>query len=82
MDGLRHILQLIESTGGEGTRTTDDDSALILMLMELKDGSGLTDGPVLAGGSGSKAAATLTGGAVLKDGAVKDFPGRGSDRRR
>jgi two-component system, chemotaxis family, sensor kinase CheA len=64
MDGLRHILKLIEDTGGEGTRTTDDDAELILMLTELKDRSVLTDG------------------SVLKDGAVKDFPGgAGSDRR-
>jgi two-component system, chemotaxis family, sensor kinase CheA len=39
MDGLRHILKLIEDTGGEGARTTDDDAALIAMLVELKSGS-------------------------------------------
>ena len=39
MDGLRHILKLIEDTGGEGTRTTDDDAGLIAMLTELKYGS-------------------------------------------
>jgi two-component system, chemotaxis family, sensor kinase CheA len=40
MDGLRHILKLIEDTGGEGTRTTDDDAGLIAILTELKDGPG------------------------------------------
>jgi two-component system chemotaxis sensor kinase CheA len=35
MDGLRAILQLIEQTGGEGTRTGDDDDSLIVELAEL-----------------------------------------------
>ena len=39
LDGLRHILKLIEDTGGEGTRTTDDDAGLIAMLTELNSGS-------------------------------------------
>ncbi len=76
LDGLRHILQLIEATGGEGTRTTDDDAALIVVLTELKDRSGSMGGAV------SKGASASTGGAGLKSGAVKDFPGgAGSDRR-
>jgi two-component system chemotaxis sensor kinase CheA len=35
MDGLRNILKLIEDTGGEGTRASDDDSALIGLLGAL-----------------------------------------------
>lgn len=37
LDGLRAILQLIEETGGEGTRSGDEDSALIAELAELND---------------------------------------------
>ena len=37
MDGLRGILQTIEATGTEGERTSDNDSALIARLMELRD---------------------------------------------
>jgi len=43
MDGLRGIIQLIEETGGEGTRAGDDDSTLITELGELND----EDAPVL-----------------------------------
>ena len=65
MDGLRHILKLIEDTGGEGTRTTDDDAGLIAMLTELKDRSGLQDGSglkdnsahVAPGGTGARESA-------------------------
>ncbi len=35
LDGLRAILTLIEETGGEGTRTTDEDSGLIAELAKL-----------------------------------------------
>lgn len=35
MDGLRAILNLIEETGGEGTRAGDEDSELIAELAEL-----------------------------------------------
>lgn len=35
LDGLRAILALIEETGGEGTRSGDEDSALIAELAEL-----------------------------------------------
>src|ERR1700750_2403041 len=35
LDGLRAILMLIEETGGEGTRTTDEDSELIAELAKL-----------------------------------------------
>jgi two-component system, chemotaxis family, sensor kinase CheA len=35
MDGLRAILALIEETGGEGTRSSDEDSALIAELALL-----------------------------------------------
>ena len=35
MDGLRKILILIESTGGEGTRASDDDGSLIALLDDL-----------------------------------------------
>lgn len=35
MDGLRGILTLIEETGGEGTRASDEDSELIAELDEL-----------------------------------------------
>ncbi len=37
MDGLRRILTLIESTGGEGTRASDDDSRLIGLLVALNE---------------------------------------------
>jgi two-component system, chemotaxis family, sensor kinase CheA len=36
MDGLRAILQLIETKGSEGLRSTDDDHELIAHLAELK----------------------------------------------
>jgi len=35
LDGLRAILALIEATGGEGTRASDEDSGLIAELAEL-----------------------------------------------
>lgn len=35
MDGLREILRLIEMTGKEGTRTTDDDTELIELMHRL-----------------------------------------------
>ena len=35
MDGLREILRLIEQTGKEGTRATDEDSELIALMMKL-----------------------------------------------
>jgi len=38
LDGLRKILQLIETTGTEGLRSTDDDCELIALLAELKLG--------------------------------------------
>jgi len=38
MDGLRTILRLIEATGGEGLRSSDDDHELIARLGELKLG--------------------------------------------
>jgi two-component system chemotaxis sensor kinase CheA len=37
LDGLRAILQTIETTGTEGERTSDNDSALIARLLELRD---------------------------------------------
>jgi two-component system chemotaxis sensor kinase CheA len=37
MDGLRSILQTIETTGTEGERTADNDNALIARLLELRD---------------------------------------------
>jgi two-component system, chemotaxis family, sensor kinase CheA len=40
MDGLRAILQLIEATGSEGLRLSDDDHELIVRLGELKAGGG------------------------------------------
>jgi two-component system chemotaxis sensor kinase CheA len=40
MDGLRTILRLIEATGTEGVRSTDDDHELIALLAELKAGDG------------------------------------------
>lgn len=40
MDGLRRILRLIEATGTEGLRSTDDDCELIALLAKLKAGSG------------------------------------------
>lgn len=41
MDGLGNILRLIETTGAEGVRSTDDDDALIAHLAELKSGSAM-----------------------------------------
>jgi two-component system chemotaxis sensor kinase CheA len=38
MDGLRRILQTIETTGAEGERTTDNDDSLIELLLRLKAG--------------------------------------------
>jgi two-component system, chemotaxis family, sensor kinase CheA len=40
MDGLRTILRLIEATGTEGVRATEDDHELIALLMKLKAGDG------------------------------------------
>jgi two-component system, chemotaxis family, sensor kinase CheA len=40
MDGLRAILRLIEATGSEGLRLSDDDQELIAQLGELKLGGG------------------------------------------
>jgi two-component system chemotaxis sensor kinase CheA len=37
LDGLRAILVLIEETGGEGTRASDEDSVLIAELAKLND---------------------------------------------
>jgi two-component system chemotaxis sensor kinase CheA len=42
MDGLRAILHLIETTGTEGARSTDDDRELIALMVELKAGSTVT----------------------------------------
>ncbi len=39
MDGLREVLRVIERTGGEGQRSTDDDGALLALLAELGAGS-------------------------------------------
>lgn len=39
MDGLRAILHLIETTGIEGARSTDDDRELIALMVDLKAGS-------------------------------------------
>jgi two-component system chemotaxis sensor kinase CheA len=36
MDGLRAVLHLIETTGTEGVRSTDDDCDLIALLLELR----------------------------------------------
>jgi two-component system chemotaxis sensor kinase CheA len=36
MDGLKKILRLIEATGSEGLRASDDDSALIAVLADLR----------------------------------------------
>ena len=36
LDGLRGILRLIETSGSEGLRSTDDDRALIALLRKLK----------------------------------------------
>lgn len=44
MDGLREILGLIETTGKEGVRTTDEDSGLIALMSELNEGR--TPGPL------------------------------------
>lgn len=38
LDGLRRILRLIETTGIEGERSTDDDSGLIALLAKLRAG--------------------------------------------
>jgi two-component system, chemotaxis family, sensor kinase CheA len=38
MDGLRAILRLIEATGSEGLRASDDDHELIALLVELRGG--------------------------------------------
>ncbi len=40
MDGLRAILRLIERTGKEGTRASDEDSALIARMQALNQASG------------------------------------------
>jgi len=46
LDGLRAILQLIEESGTEGTRASDDDSELIAHLAELNSEDPLhTDAP-------------------------------------
>ena len=47
MDGLREILRLIETTGKEGLRSTDDDSELVA-LMEYLNRSGDDDGEAAA----------------------------------
>ncbi|HEX7159311.1 MAG TPA: chemotaxis protein CheA [Edaphobacter sp.] len=39
LDGLRAILSLIEETGGEGMRSSDEDSALIAEMERLNGGS-------------------------------------------
>ena len=38
MDGLRVILRLIEQTGKEGTRASDEDGELIALMLELNEG--------------------------------------------
>jgi two-component system chemotaxis sensor kinase CheA len=38
LDGLRQVLGLIEKTGGEGTRSGDQDSELIAVLEEIREG--------------------------------------------
>ncbi len=40
MDGLRHILNLIDMTGDEGKRVDDDDADLILALRSLQEDGG------------------------------------------
>jgi two-component system chemotaxis sensor kinase CheA len=43
MDGLRTIVMLIEDTGGEGTRVSDEDNALIAELRMLNGQKGAAD---------------------------------------
>jgi two-component system chemotaxis sensor kinase CheA len=40
LDGLRKVLRLIETTGTEGERSSDDDGELIALLVELNSGRG------------------------------------------
>ena len=42
MDGLRAILRLIEATGSEGLRSSDDDGELIGQLADLRVGTNAT----------------------------------------
>lgn len=46
MDGLREILRLIEITGKEGVRVTDDDTDLIALMEELNRTDDDGDAPV------------------------------------
>jgi two-component system chemotaxis sensor kinase CheA len=69
MDGLRAILILIEETGGEGARFSDEDGELIAELAALKGGAAWAAGlpermrPVAEpAAAGSAASAASTGG--------------------
>jgi two-component system chemotaxis sensor kinase CheA len=62
VDGIGTILHLIESTGIEGDRCTDDDTRLIELLTRLKVGNGEL---------------TATGMATSQDGGLENHVGRG-----
>jgi two-component system chemotaxis sensor kinase CheA len=48
LDSLRAILQIVEQTGGEGHRRTDEDSATVSRLMELNDAGRVSAAPAPA----------------------------------
>jgi two-component system, chemotaxis family, sensor kinase CheA len=61
LDGLREILMLIEETGGEGTRSQDEDSELIAELASL-DEETLDSTKLLEAETGAKTALAAPGG--------------------
>ena len=52
LDGLRNILRLIETTGGEGERASDEDSSLIAELNRLNRRTGAADHSVAGADQG------------------------------
>ena len=66
LDVLRQILRLIEMTGGEGTRASDQDSILVALLHRLNGGQGGLDwegmGAIVEEGSALPAEVSASGG--------------------
>jgi two-component system chemotaxis sensor kinase CheA len=84
LDGLRAILVLIEETGGEGTRSSDEDSQLIAELARLNGETPVTGNSLEVPGNGSDLAG-LDGGAgdsalTMSSSVALHSTGGGNDR--
>jgi len=85
LDGLRAILVLIEETGGEGTRSGDEDSELIAELALLNGGAALPEiGPEVLGPAisqmGAKDVAEIAPADVAVSSLTPNLVGGGNER--